>query len=440
VKVSTEKLENSQIILNIEIEPPELEKSLKEAYHRLVGSVHVPGFRKGKAPRAILENFIGEENLKGEALESLIPQLYNQAIEEQQIEPLTQPEVEIVQKEPVILKATVSLRPNIELGDYHCISLSPEPVEITDEQVDSAIEQLRDQHATWEPVERPVQFEDLVTIDIEELDENGPGKKFSGQQLRVIEGSQFPLPNFVDQLVGMEPGQEKEVALSYPDDFELKDLAGIERRYKVNLSEVKEKNLPELNDEFVKNLNEDIDSLATLRERLYDNLKTMSENKAQRDFEEKAVQSLIDISKLEFPPIIVEEEIDRILNERQETFGGGQRGLDNFLTSIGKTEEEARDEIRPLATERVKRMLALGKLLEEENIKVDAAEIDSEIKEILEHSTKENDEVKKILGTPQGRSWIEQTLLSRKTVQHLLDMVSGNATKVEEEGNDVDAA
>jgi trigger factor len=439
VKVSTEKLGNSQVVLNIEVEPAEMEKSLQEAYHRLAGKIHVPGFRKGKAPRPILESYIGEETLRGEALESLVPQLCNQAIEEQEIEPLIQPEVEIVQTEPVVFKATVFLRPSIELGDYHGIRLSPEPAEITEEQIDSVIEQLRDQHALWEPVERPVQFEDLVIIDIEEMVEGELVKSYPGQQVRVIEGSHLPLPDFVEQLVGMEQGQEKEVILSYPDDYEIMELAGIQHHFKVNLIEIKEKYPPELNDEFAKSIGENLETIDALRDRVTDNLKKMAEEKAAREFEEKAIQATVELAKAEFPPVMIEQEIDHILSERRESFGGGQRGVENYLRNIGKTEEEAREELRPLATQRVTRALVLGKIVEEEKIAVGAAEIDSEIEQMIEHSTKDVEELQNVFGTPAGRRWIEQKLLSRKTVQHLVDIVSGSAITEEKGGNDVDS-
>ena len=439
MKVSTEKLGNSQVVLNIEVEPAEMETSLQEAYQRLARRIDVPGFRRGKAPRLVLERYVGEETLREEALESLMPRLCNQAIEEQEIEPFVQPEVEIVQTEPVVLKATVSLRPKVELGDYRGIRLSPEPVEITEEQIDGVIEQLRDQQALWEPVERPVCFEDLVTIDIEEGGEGNPVKSYPGQQVRVIQESPLLLPGFAEQLVGLEKGQEKEIVLSYPADYEVKELGGKQYHFKVNLTEIKEKHLPELNDEFTRSIGEGLETLDALRERIADNLKKLAEERARKEFEEKVIQATVDLAEVEFPPILVEQEIDRILGERERAFGGEQRGMENYLRSIGKTEEEAREELRPVATQRVSRALVLGKITEEEKMEVKAAEIDSEIEEMIKGASEDAEGLRKVFGAPEGRRWIEQALLTRKTVQYLVEVAEGNAIIEEKGGNDVDS-
>ena len=156
MKVTNEKTENSQVFLTIEMEPSEVEESTEKAYKKLVKRVNIPGFRKGKAPRAVLERHVGKETLFNDMLEELVPQAYEKALEEQAIEAIAQPQIEVVQKEPVIFKAVVPLRPVVKLGDYHQIRLEPEPVEVTEEMVDAVMEQLRHQHGTWEPVERPV--------------------------------------------------------------------------------------------------------------------------------------------------------------------------------------------------------------------------------------------------------------------------------------------
>ena len=167
MKVTKEKTENSQAFLTIEMEPAEVEESLEVSYHHLVKKTKIPGFRKGKAPRAILEGHIGKESLFEEALNNLLPQAYEKAIKEQEIEPITQPHIEIAQTDPVIFKVTVPLKPTIKLGDYHHLQFTPEPVEVTEDDVNTAIEQLRRQHAIWEPVERPVEFDDLIVLNVE---------------------------------------------------------------------------------------------------------------------------------------------------------------------------------------------------------------------------------------------------------------------------------
>jgi len=428
MKVSNQSIENSQAILHIEAESQEMEESLNKAYHHLVKEIDIPGFRKGKAPRHVLERYIGKEELQKEALEHLIPQLCNQVIEEQKMEVIAQPQIEILQVDPVVFKSTFPLRPQVELGDYQHIRLAPEPAEVTEEEINSVMEQLRQRRAVWAPVEHPVSFEDLVTIDIEERSEGNSINSYQGRQFPVIQDSPIPLPGFAEHLVGMEKGEEREFSLSYPDDYELKELAGKQYNFKVKLVEVKEKHLPDLNDEFAKSLGQGIETLDALRESTATSLTNIAEERARRDFEQKVVGAVVDLAKVEFPPILVEQEIDRLLSERDRMFRR-QGGLESYLKTFNKTEEEVREELRPGATERVLQSLVLGKVAEEEKIEVGPAEIDAEIEKMI-GSTEENaEELHKIFNTQQGRRWIEERLITQKTVQHLVEIATGDATE-----------
>jgi len=428
MKVSNQSIENSQAILHIEAESQEMEESLNKAYHHLVKGIDIPGFRKGKAPRHVLERYIGKEELQKEALEHLIPQLCNQVIEEQKMEVIAQPQIEILQVDPVVFKSTFPLRPQVELGDYQHIRLAPEPAEVTEEEINSVMEQLRQRRAVWAPVEHPVSFEDLVTIDIEERGEGNSINSYQGRQFPVIQDSPIPLPGFAEHLVGMEKGEEREFSLSYPDDYELKELAGKQYNFKVKLVEVKEKHLPDLNDEFAKSLGQGIETLDALRESTATSLTNIAEERARRDFEQKVVGAVVDLAKVEFPPILVEQEIDRLLSERDRMFRR-QGGLESYLKTFNKTEEEVREELRPGATERVLQSLVLGKVAEEEKIEVGPAEIDAEIEKMI-GSTEENaEELHKIFNTQQGRRWIEERLITQKTVQHLVEIATGDATE-----------
>lgn len=428
MKVSNQSIENSQAILHIEAESQEMEESLNKAYHHLVKEIDIPGFRKGKAPRHVLERYIGKEELQKEALEHLIPQLCNQVIEEQKMEVIAQPQIEILQVDPVVFKSTFPLRPQVELGDYQHIRLAPEPAEVTEEEINSVMEQLRQRRAVWAPVEHPVSFEDLVTIDIEERSEGNSINSYQGRQFPVIQDSPIPLPGFAEHLVGMEKGEEREFSLSYPDDYELKELAGKQYNFKVKLIEVKEKHLPDLNDEFAKSLGQGIETLDALRESTATSLTNVAEERARRAFEQKLIEAVVDLAKVEFPPILVEQEIDRLLSERDRMFRR-QGGLESYLKTFNKTEEEVREELRPGATERVLQSLVLGKVAEEEKIEVSPAEIDAEIEKMI-GSTEENaEELHKIFNTQQGRRWVEERLIAQKTVQHLVEIATGDATE-----------
>ena len=428
MKVSNQSIENSQAILHIEAESQEMEESLNKAYHHLVKEIDIPGFRKGKAPRHVLERYVGKEELQKEALEHLIPQLCNQVIEEQKMEVIAQPQIEILQVDPVVFKSTFPLRPQVELGDYQHIRLAPEPAEVTEEEINSVMEQLRQRRAVWAPVEHPVSFEDLVTIDIEERSEGNSINSYQGRQFPVIQDSPIPLPGFAEHLVGMEKGEEREFSLSYPDNYELKELAGKQYNFKVKLIEVKEKHLPDLNDEFAKSLGQGIETLDALRESTATSLTNVAEERARRAFEQKLIEAVVDLAKVEFPPILVEQEIDRLLSERDRMFRR-QGGLESYLKTFNKTEEEVREELRPGATERVLQSLVLGKVAEEEKIEVGPAEIDAEIEKMI-GSTEENaEELHKIFNTQQGRRWVEERLIAQKTVQHLVEIATGDATE-----------
>ncbi len=420
MKVSTERLENCQVVLNIETEPHEVERSLEVAYRHLVKRTSVPGFRKGKAPRALLERHLGREAILGEALEHLIPEAYNQAIQEQGIDAIAQPEIEIIQTDPVVFKATVAVRPTVELGDYRQIRLTPEGVEVGEEQIDEVVEQIRHQHAIWEPVERAVSFGDLVTIDVECSINGKPFLAQKGAQYHVIQDSPSPVPGFAEKLVGMEKG-EKEFTISFPPDYAISELAGKEYLFKVLLAEVKEKRLPELGDDFAKGVGEGFETVELLRKRIAADLKSRAEEIAKRRFEERVVEKVIDDAKLEFPPILVEREIDRLIAERVES----RIGLDDYLRGVKMTREELRDELRPLATKRVTRSLVLGKVAEEEKMEVGAAEIDAEIEAMAKRAGEQADEIRRIFSSPSSRQSLERMLIARKTVERLVAIASG---------------
>ena len=426
MKVTREKIEKSQAFLRIEMEPAEVEESLEQSYHRLASRVNIPGFRKGKAPRDVLERYIGRESLLEDALNNLLPQAYEKAIKEQEIEAIATPSIEIAQTDPVVFKATVPLKPTIELGDYHHIQLTLEPVELTEDEVDTVIEQLRRQHATWEPVERPANFDDLVTLDIESHIEEKPFINQQGVQYQILHDQPFPVPGFAEQLPGMKGSEEKEFKLRLPKDYPRGELAEKEAWFKVRVTEVKQQRLPELDDGFATSVNPDFKTLASLREQVSANLRLMAEEKANREFEERTIEAVVDISQVEFPPVLIEMEIDRLLDQQARWLQTSGRGLEEYLGRINKTEEELREELRPLATKRVSHSLVLGRIAEEEKIEVGDSEISAELENMAQSATGNKDEVQKRLNSPQARSSMEQILTTRKTIQRLVEIARGS--------------
>jgi trigger factor len=422
MKVTREKEENRQVWLNIEIEPAEMETELDLAYHRLAQNAEIPGFRKGKAPRAVLERHIGKDRLLEEALNSLLPQAYEKALKEQELEPIANPDIEITQTDPVIFKAKVPLKPVVELGDYQTIRLKPEPPDAIDDELNNMIEQLRRQHGSWEPAERPADFEDLVTLDVDSHVEGKPFINQQGVQYQILKNQTAPTPGFAENLVGMKGGEEKAFTLPLPEDYAQAELAGKEASFKVKITEIKQLKLPELNDEFAAAVNPELKTFEGLKERISTNLRLMAEDRARREFEERVVDAAVDLSQVDFPPVLVDMEIDRTLEQQARQLQANNMALEEYLSRIGKKEEELREELRPAATKRVIRSLVLGKIYEAEKIEVSEADIDIELERMIEGAGEKKDEARKQLNTPQVRSSLEQMVATRKTVQKLVEI------------------
>ena len=425
MKISAEPIENSQVTLNIEMETIEVDKYLERAYNRLVKKVAVPGFRKGKTPRAILEQHVGKDTLLREAFEDLIPEAYEEAVESQEIDAIARPQFELIQTEPLIFKAVVPLRPTVKIGDYKQIRIESKPVEVSQEDVEETIKQLRLQHAILSPVDRPVQFGDVVTIDIEGEKEGEPFAIRKDFVYEVVREARLPLPGFAEKLEGMKKGEEKGFVLSYPSDYEMKELAGKDHAFKVTVTEVKDKKLPEANDEFAKNIGSQ--DLASLREQIYANLKARAEERARLELEQKVVDAAIELSEVVYPPVLADREIDRLLNDEVRHFNQGITGLENYLKNINKTLDDHLEELRPVANRRVVRSLVLGKVAEEEKIEVGDPEIDEEIEKMKKDAGKQAEEIEKLFSLSQARDSVKQFLVGRKSVERLVQIATSSA-------------
>ncbi len=434
MKVTREKEENRQVWLNIEMEPAEMQTELDLAYHRLAQRTEIPGFRKGKAPREVLERYIGKDRLLEDALSQLLPQAYEKALKEQELEPIANPDIEITQSDPVIFKAKVSLKPVVELGDYKSIKLKPEPPDDIIDELTTTLEQLRRQHGSWEPAERPAAFDDLVTMDVDSQVEGKPFIKQEGVQYQLLKNQSAPAPGFAEKLVGMKGGEEKEFRLQLPADYAQKELAGKEASFKIKMNEVKQLKLPELNDEFAAAVNPEFKTFDGLKERISSNLKIMAEDRAKMEFEEKVVDAAVDLSQVDFPPVLVEMEIDRTLEQQARQLQANNMPMEEYLSRIGKKEEELREELRPAATKRVIRSLVLGQINEAEKIEINKSDIDTELDRMIEGAGEKKDEAKKQLDTPQVRNSLEQILATRKTVQRLVEIAEKPKRAVKKAG------
>jgi len=427
MKVSAETLENRQTRLTIEVAPEEVESSMDKAYRRLSKKVVIPGFRKGKAPRAIMERHIGKEVLLEEALEDLIPETYNKALEEQGLDPIAQPEIEILERQPVKYKALVSLKPIIDLGDYRYVRLEPEKAVVTQEEIDKVLDQLKHQQAPWEPVEGTVSFNDMVTMDVKGTIGDEVIIDQSGIQYQVLQGSRRPVAGFAEKLEGMAKGETREFNLSFPEDYPDKKITGKEASYKVTVSEIKRKSIPELNDEFAKSLGEGFDTLDGLRQRVTQQLQKIAEDEAKRRFEEKVLDTVVGFSKIQYPMVMLDHELEHLLEDQARQ--SGQQGLDNYLKNINKTKDQLKEELKPTAADRLIRSLVLGKLAEEEKITVEQPDIDAEIELLAQMAGDRAEELRKGLSTHDAHHAIEQRLLVKKTLERMALIASGQAKK-----------
>jgi trigger factor len=414
------------MVLNVEAEATELDKSLEEAYHHLVNEVSIPGFRKGKAPRAVLEQHIGKKSLLEEALEHLIPQLYNQAIESQKIDPIARPEIDVTQTEPLVFKAVVSLKPEVKLGDYHGIRLdASHQIEVTDQELAAAMEEFQQRQGAWVPADRPAGLGDLITVNIQANVDGRPWLNHKDILYEMDEDSRSPVPGFVSCLVGTEKNKEKTFTLSIPDDYPIKEMRGKEGTFNVVVTETKEKQLPELSDELAKGAG--YDNLEAMKERVAADLRTKAEARNRLELKQKALDALVEISEVGYPRILEDEEIAELL--RSEAQRLGFRETADYLKRANKTEEEVKEELRPIAKRRLIQSLVLGKLAEEEKIEISPSEVDNKIEEIT-NDAGDKEKARQFFSLPQFKQSIEQSLRTQKTMDKLLEMAIGNVEHI----------
>jgi trigger factor len=420
VKVTTQRLPESQVLLEIEVDPDQMQRSLDKAYRRLVQRIEVPGFRKGKTPRDMLERHVGRDRLVREANEILIPEVYDQAIEEQDIHAIAQPSIELVEIEPLSFKATVPVRPTVDLGDYKSIRAEKDAVEVPEEDITAALDDLRRRYAVHEPVERPVESGDIVRADVRiEIDGRELFKE-DDAEFRLRPDSTILLPGFAEGIIGAEKGVTKEVPVTVPEGEN--ELAGKTGTATITVNEVKAEVLPELNDDFAQEVGEGFTGLLALRERITNDLQERIEAQAENAFQERAVTALVENAKnIEFPHVIVHREIERLIEDQARSTG---RDISGYMELIKKTPEQMHEDLLPAATERVRRSLALSQLAEDEKIEVTAADVNEEIEKMATGSGQQGEQMRQIFSSENGRAVIERNLTTRKTLERLAEIAT----------------
>jgi trigger factor len=421
VRVSAERIPDSQVVLEIEVEPEQMERSMERAYRRLVQRAEIPGFRKGKAPREMLERHLGRDRLLHEAIDILLPEAYNQALDEQAVEAIDQPRLDVVQEEPLIFKATVPVRPTVDLGDYASLRVKRPKATVDPKEVDAAVEELRHRYALHEPVERPVRKGDVVRAAVKGVIDGRQIFNDDDLEFTLRDGTQILLPGFAEGVVGAEKGVAKEVPVTVPEGQQ--ELSGKQGTFTVVVKEVKEERMPELNDDFAREVGEGFASVAALRKHLEDQLRERVEAQAEEKYRDEALTALTEsAAKLEFPPVLIDREMEHIL--RDEARAAGQEP-EAYLQRMSASAEQVQEVLKPVAEERVKRSLVLSELAEAEGIKVEASEVNDEIERMVGSSGAQAPQMRQLFEGAGGRQAIERSLRTRKTLDRLTEIVAG---------------
>ena len=426
MKISKEEGSSLQVTLNIELEPADIEPFLERSYKRIANKVQVPGFRPGKAPRIIVQNYVGKEALVRESLDAILEESLDRALKDENLEIFGEPDVELLEMDPLSFKAVVPQEPVVELGDFRSIRMEPEPADFTEEQVDLVIEQLRYDAAPWKPVERLSKFGDLTTLDVDGIIEGKVVVDDKGVDFIPSQDNPLPFPGFSVYLEGMEREASKEFTLTVPEDNADATMAGKECRFNVKILEIKEKVLPELDDEFAKGAGEGYESLVALRSGIQENLTAQAERAAQRVFQERLLEEIIGGASVEVPDLTTNREIDHLLEERLQAAQGRRTDMESYLRDAGKTHEDLRDEIRPAAQERLTRFLVVRKLAQEEGIEVLPEEIDVEVENLASMSGESGEAMRRALASEGARTSIGNGLLSRRVLERLAQIVGGS--------------
>ena len=426
MKITKESSSPTEVTLNIEMDAADEDPFIDRSYRRTVGRLNIPGFRKGKAPRSIVESYVGRIALLQEALDFMIPETLNQALQDEEIRAFVEPRVEITELEPVSFTATVPLEPEVSLGDFYNVRLEKEPVEVGDEQVDQAIERIRTESAPWEPVSRPVQFGDLLTLNVQ--------GSLAGEQLVNDEAVDYipqeenvlPFPGFAPNLVEMAEGERKDFVVTVPEDYPRPEYAGKDVDFQVEVLAVKEKQLAEPDDEFAKGVGEGFETLDALRAFLLERITEQAQSEADYTFQERSMAALLENVTIDASSLLVEREIQNMQQERERMLRNQRLDLDTYLSYVGKTEEEFQDELRPMAEDRLNRMLAVRKLAQTEELEVSDAEVQEEIETMLESGSEENREaMRRVFNSEDSRESIRASLLNRRVMERITEIVQG---------------
>jgi trigger factor len=409
--------------VRVEVPAERLDSAIGEAVRHLAKRTRIPGFRPGKAPRGVIEAVVGKDAVLEEAMDHLVQRAYRDALVEKEILPLTQAEVKVeqgIEGKPVVFTATVQVRPDVKLGDYRNFNFKPEIEKIDADRVQKVIDELRDQNASLSPVEeRGAKNGDYAVIGYTGTRDGVPFDGGSAERMPLIVGEERLIPGFEANLLGLRPGDTAGFEIAFPDDYPEASLAGKPVRFDVELKELREKNLPPEDDDFARSIGQ-FDDLATLRTEVKARLERNALDRARHDFADKIIEYAIANATLELPDVLVDQEVEIMHDELRGSLA--RQGIDEaaYLKATDKSEVDLHADFRPRAEKRVKVLLVLSKIADEEGLEIADKDVEAELRSARERYGNDR-KTMAYFESERGRSFIRSTLRRSRLVEKLID-------------------
>ena len=404
MSVQVEKLEKNMAKLTVEVPAENVEKAIQGAYNKMKKSINIPGFRKGKAPRQLIEKMYGKEVFYNDAIDAMLPSAYSDAVEECGEEIVSHPQIDVVQIEsgkPFVFTATVAVKPAVELGEYKGIQVEKAPIEVKDEEIEAQITKEREANSRTVTVDdRAVAQGDIVTLDFEGFVDGVAFEGGKGENYDLTIGSNTFIPGFEDQLVGAEIGKELDVNVTFPEEYGAKELAGKTAVFKCKVNGIKVKELPAVDDEFAQEVSE-FDTLDEYKADIKAKLLKEKEDEAARAKEDAVIGKIIEGAKMEIPDAMVEYQTRQMLDEFAQRIQSQGISLDQYFQFTGLTEEKYMEEMKPRALQNIQSRLVLEAVAQAENLVAEEADIEEEIKKMADMYKMEADKIKELLGERQ---------------------------------------
>mgnify|MGYP003186728130 FL=1 len=423
MSLQVEKLEHNMAKLTIEVPAEELEKALETAYQKNKNKISVPGFRKGKVPRNMIEKMYGPAIFYEDAANELIPDAYEKALDECEEEIVSAPKIDVTQIEKgkdFIFTAEVAVKPEVTLGKYKGIKVDEADLAVTEEEINAQIEKERENSARTISVEdRPVKDGDITTLDFEGFVDGVAFEGGKGTDYPLTIGSGSFIPGFEEQLIGAELNKEVEVNVTFPEDYHAKDLAGKPATFKCKIKDIKEKELPELDDEFASEVSA-FDTMAEYKEDVKKSLEMKKADAAKIAKEEAVINAVIEDAKMDIPDAMVETEQRQIIEEFSQRMRMQGLTMEQYMQFTGMTPQALMDQTKPQALKRIQSRLVLEAVAKAEDLKASEEDYAAEIKDMSEKYQMEEDKIKEMLGE-KGKKQVEEDLAIRKAVDFLVD-------------------